>query len=318
VSNLAVLIITLDEWIECGTWKSRTDREFASKKILNTAIINGDDLLYRAPQEVGVIFSRNSLAFGLKPSQGKNYCSKDTCQINSQLFQMRKGKMVKFNYLNLRFLRKSSTLNTGVAMAKAITPMLLDVPWTRVLIPDLMSKFSKPYEKLQFQPNWYLPIHLGGFGLNPLVSDKPVEVTKNQRLMASFFLHNPKLQWAVVNNQKYTGQKALDTLFDKMTLTPLMMKESEFLFYGLDKPVKERDPENVPEQYMEMVECEVDEWGILLAYVARISQDFTEGLGDPILRVALQRTEQKLLKTKHGRLTAMLIQPSKNTDTFVT
>lgn len=67
-----------------------------------------------------------------------------------------------------------------------------------------------------------------------------------------------------------------------------------------------RDPENVPEQYMEMVECEVDEWGILLAYVARISQNFSEGLGDPILRIALQRKEQKDVKSKNGRLTAML------------
>jgi len=306
VSNLAVLLITIDEWILEGTWKSFHERKVVSRLIVDTAIINGDDLLYRGPKEIGAMFSKNSLAFGLKPSQGKNYCSPDTCQINSQLFQMRKGTMVKFNYLNTRFLRKSSELNTGVAMAKAINPMLLDVPWTRVLVPDLMSKFSKPYEKLQFQPNWYLPIHLGGFGLNPLVSDKPVEVTHNQRLMATYFLHNPKLQWAVVNNQKYTGQKALDALFGKLVLNPTMMKESEFLFYGLDKPVKDRDPENVPEQYMEMVECDVDEWGILLAYVARISQNFTEGLGDPILRIALQRKEQKDVKTKSGRLTAML------------
>lgn len=69
-------------------------------------------------------------------------------------------------------------------------------PWSRAIIPAIFKRFKVPIPRKGFQyvPNWYLPVHLGGFGLSAaLCPPEGFKVTRQQRHLAAMFLADQKL-----------------------------------------------------------------------------------------------------------------------------
>jgi hypothetical protein len=106
--------------------------------------------------------------------------------------------MVRTGYLNQRFIYgmniKSDkfTGSSPTQIHEGLNKMLACTPWTQRSIPLIMDRWKNLY-KGRFQPNWYLPLHLGGLGIDPAFSDKEIKYTKEQRLVAAQFIHNPEM-----------------------------------------------------------------------------------------------------------------------------
>jgi hypothetical protein len=66
-------------------------------------------------------------------------------------------------------------------------------PWTRCAVPKAFSRFGADWFGKKYQPNWYLPVILGGFGMDPALAPAGWRITKGQRVMAANFVANPKL-----------------------------------------------------------------------------------------------------------------------------
>jgi hypothetical protein len=137
--------------------------------------------------------------------------------INSQVFQLNgelgQRKFGRKGYLNLNLvygnnIKKSQgsgheTKMTGTNVSNDLNLMFKLTPWTRGVLSFAMSKFDNDrhdykvkrrdgsYEvrKGVFIPNWYLPVHLGGYGIDP---ESTFKVTRHQRLVAQYFIDNPK------------------------------------------------------------------------------------------------------------------------------
>jgi hypothetical protein len=97
--------------------------------------------------------------------------------INSQLFEVRGSHMQRVGYLNQRLLFgnniKEATSTTPVMIAQSLNEMVRYCPWAACSIPFAMGRFDLSWFG-RFRPNWYVPVHLGGIGLNRSIG--PVEL----------------------------------------------------------------------------------------------------------------------------------------------
>jgi len=118
--------------------------------------------------------------------------------INSQTFMRRNGVMVRKGYLNLKFVTGLS-LKGGDSEAKPtdlgrdLSKMVELCPWTACSIPAVFARFKQDWFGALYHPNWYLPVHLGGFGLSLDIAPSTVTFTRNQRRFAAAFVADPKL-----------------------------------------------------------------------------------------------------------------------------
>lgn len=204
VINLAVYEQAVEEYSEAhnqmisGLPKRERRRRHMPRSFVQKwkkhVIINGDDLLCMGPLAFRTFHKRLSHMAGLRYSQGKNYFSPDCAMINSQLFRVVGGVVKRFGYLNQRLLIPNckDSLRTPGALATAFNKMVDYCPWAKSVLPTVMAnfkKFGKPYV-----PNWYLPVHLGGFGVKPEHAGvEEIRVSRSQRVIAARFLFNPKL-----------------------------------------------------------------------------------------------------------------------------
>jgi hypothetical protein len=147
---------------------------------------------------------------GFKISQGKNYYSSDCCMINSQVFRRIGGRMKRCWYLNLKFLCKGSIKNgdsnaTPTGIARDVSEMCVNLPVAKTIIPKIMERFLSDFNFTKgedessrmigkFRPNWYLPRHLGGIGLDVSLSPFSWTITREQRRIASQFIADPRLK----------------------------------------------------------------------------------------------------------------------------
>jgi len=201
--NLAVYEHTIDKWFQIANElgiKFDNQERFKLRWKRNV-IINGDDLLCKGDSLFAVLHEKFAREAGLRYSAGKNYISLDTAMINSQLFYLKKdGSMARAAYLNQRILMKGGggggeSLRTPMAMAVAYNKMAGLCRWTSCFLPEIMSHFDN-WSFNSFVPNWYLPTHLGGYGVNlELANDGEVKITRTQRKMAARFVANPKLSY---------------------------------------------------------------------------------------------------------------------------
>jgi len=106
--------------------------------------------------------------------------------------------MVRHGYLNLGLIygglvKKTSTVESSTPMqiATAVNKMVINCPWSRCSIPRTFSRWSK--ETGRMRPNWYLPVHLGGYGLDITLAPPIWRVTKEQRILAARFVSDPTL-----------------------------------------------------------------------------------------------------------------------------
>jgi hypothetical protein len=160
---------------------------------IRAVVVNGDDMLFKCDRQFYDRFIEIAKSVGLKISIGKNYLSPDMCMINSQTFRRSRGLMQRVGYLNLKFVSGGSLKGgpsnatpdqIGVAMQK----MIKHAPWTSAMVPDVFRRWSTwRFLYPGFVPNWYLPVHLGGFGLRPNPRFPP-RYTREQRIVAHSFV----------------------------------------------------------------------------------------------------------------------------------
>ncbi len=187
--NLAVYRTALGRWVQAAqTRNERRSRKFKSKILWENVLVNGDDMLFKCEKSFYDIFCHCARDAGLKPSIGKNYLSEDMCMINSQIFRREGKRMEKCGYLNLKFLVPNEKCSP-TQLTKDVNKMCSELAWGKCIIPSIFNRFKTD----RFKPNWYLPVHLGGYGLELKYSPSSWNVSRQQRMVARMFLKNEKL-----------------------------------------------------------------------------------------------------------------------------
>lgn len=161
-------------------------------------LVNGDDMLFRCTFEFYAIFVETASDVGFKMSQGKQYLSPHSCMINSQVFTEVHRTMRRCGYLNLKLITGKSVKDGDskaipTQITRDLNRMVRLCPWTHSAIPFSLSRWGKDYFGPVFRPNWYLPVSLGGLGLDPSHAPSTVKLTRGQRVMAARFVNDPKL-----------------------------------------------------------------------------------------------------------------------------
>lgn len=120
--------------------------------------------------------------------------------INSQLFTLRGGQMFRKGYLNLKLVKGVSLkMGDSAAFPTQVGPelnrMVALCPWTRCTIPAAMDRWRKDDQRFHsyFRPNWFLPVHLGGYGVDVKFAPSVWRITRPQREMAAHFVSDPSL-----------------------------------------------------------------------------------------------------------------------------
>jgi hypothetical protein len=160
------------------------------KKMLENVLVNGDDILFAGDDLLIFLWKDVVQKVGLVPSLGKNYVSKDFCMINSKCYIVRgDGKIKLCPYLNLRII-KGVSLKNGESAA---TPDMIGAELNSMFacekmvgwLPAVFSRFK--YPELS-KVNWFLPCHLGGFGVDPQFANSETVVTEFQRKLAALYV----------------------------------------------------------------------------------------------------------------------------------
>jgi hypothetical protein len=193
IINLSVYHTALRRWV---LEADGTEREM--KLLWDNVLVNGDDMLFKCRESFYPVFLKTAADAGFKISEGKNYLSRDCCMINSQVFRRTSGRMERCGYLNQKLLtghgvKTGDSLATPIEIAPELNKMCRLVPWTRCCIPRTFQRWSKDWFGPIYKPNWYLPVHLGGFGLDIAFAPSNWTTTNSQRRIAQKFIENPKL-----------------------------------------------------------------------------------------------------------------------------
>jgi hypothetical protein len=202
VINLSVLRCAVVRYISSSdSILQRYDRERIGKLILDNVIVNGDDMLFKCPSDFYDIFKATAADAGFQLSVGKNYLSEVMCMINSQIFKLDRStnQMVRQGYLNQKFLVPTNdAVSNPTQLSKDLNKMIHLCPWTECIIPSIFLRrwmdnplFDRGYE---VRPNWFLPIHLGGYGVDRKYAPKDNKITVTQRKLARYFMKDIDLQ----------------------------------------------------------------------------------------------------------------------------
>jgi len=212
VINLSCYLFAIQKWtddlyrtmVKCtqkGEYRTMLTQQinFARRFFSKRVIVNGDDVLFRMPNCFISVWKSAIAGVGFKLSDGKNYISPDVAMINSQLFRKTKLGFKRLGYLNQTIITgmnvKSSEDNkcTPTQIGREINTMCRFCPWAASAIPLCFSRwplFSLP--KFKFVPNWYIPVHLGGFGVSPALAPANLKYTLSQRKIAANFFNSPQ------------------------------------------------------------------------------------------------------------------------------
>lgn len=169
-------------------------------------LINGDDVLFQAPQELYAVWLKTVGYFGFKPSMGKNYYSDEFFTVNSELYTrdgFRSRPWWGGFETDLIRLRQEIRFETGEDVLQADMRRVL--PKMQAWLRETVSAESwpvtnklwlntyhnagilEPYSGL----NWFIPVELGGMGLDPSGFDG-FEVTYAQRKLACRLALDPE------------------------------------------------------------------------------------------------------------------------------
>jgi hypothetical protein len=225
--NLAVFRTAIKRWIKQSpnSFERRCRRE-RGRAMWDNVIVNGDDMLFKCEWSFYDIFCKTAKDAGLKLSLGKNYLSRDMCMINSQTFKRVGKRMERVGYLNMKFI-KGTSLKEGDSSAlptqigKDVNKMIKYCPWTKCTIPSIFGRWKEDWLGKCYIPNWYLPVHLGGFGIDLNHAPSTWKLTREQRKVAVAMYSNPtmtlyrtmgfKLPLAVVAGSVLSWKRVQDT-----------------------------------------------------------------------------------------------------------
>jgi len=210
VINLAVYHRSLEVWVSEGSpdrkepvngWQAISERERRqglADKMRPNVLVNGDDMMFKCELSFYVVFLRVSASCGFKRSTGKQYLSPHTVMMNSQVFTLRGSGMVRKGYLNMKLITGSSVKQGDsnalpTQITRDINKMITLTPWTACAVPAALNRFAKNWRDGRFQPNWYLPVQLGGLGMDPKFAPEGWKITTMQRKIAAAFVNDPRL-----------------------------------------------------------------------------------------------------------------------------
>jgi hypothetical protein len=192
--NLAVYRLSIERWVDAD----RKGRQRIGEVMWDNVLVNGDDMLFKCDLSFYPVFLKTAADAGFVISQGKNYLSPDCCMINSQVFRRIATKMHRCGYLNLKLVY-GSALKTGESKAtptqvgKDLSKMFNLCPWTACSLPAALARWRQDWFGPIYRPNWYLPVHLGGFGVDRKFAPSTLRFTSSQRQIAARFVADPKL-----------------------------------------------------------------------------------------------------------------------------
>lgn len=178
----------------CSTLDCTAESEEVKRTLRDQVpLINGDDILFRGPVGLREHHNRICGLVGFKPSLGKDYASPCRAMINSQVFEQRGSVVVRRGYLNQRFrtgvsVKSGESLARPTELSRDINSMVDLCPWAAGMVPECLKRFD--LRKIGFSVNWFLPTHLGGLGLE---ATGDYRITREQRLLANHFIHDPSL-----------------------------------------------------------------------------------------------------------------------------
>lgn len=178
----------------------RTERD----RLLRLIIVNGDDKLFVGPRRLVELDEEESLKIGLRESVGKSHASPVACMINSQQFVVRnlgtpELMVTKAGYLNFRLFpstpRKGMSCSdletsdtTPLGFARMFNSIFSACPEVRHWLPSCLRPYDDKFRRSGLQPNWFLPAHLGGFGITKALAPVDNVVTPGQRRLAALMV----------------------------------------------------------------------------------------------------------------------------------
>jgi hypothetical protein len=276
IINLACYRLAIMRWLDADA--SRLDD---AKILWNAVLVNGDDMLYRGPPSFFEVFHKTTGQAGLKISLGKNYNSKHIALINSQLFVLRKGTMVRTGYLNQKLiygesLKDGQSASTPDQIGKDVSEMVTYCDWAKGSIPRAFARWSSKW-KGWFQPNWYLPVHLGGYGVSIQHAPEGWKLTRGQRKMAARFVSDPRLQLYRRTGFSLATAKFAGSLAN-FTMVPRFLSEDE------------REKAGITHQSAEMA----DDWLVRAAYFSRAFRLSQNKVADKVILLRTKSAAQRL------------------------
>jgi len=210
VINLSVWRLGLKRWSEDLDWGDAsyfnelvTRKEYIEKH-WNSVIINGDDMAAKVNSSLYQHLLQSAKDHGFTLSAGKNYASQRCVMINSQVFVHERSGMVRRGYLNQRILlgfspKKGESTALPTQIGLELNKMCRLNPIYASTIPIAFERF-KDVRILRTEPNWFLPVHLGGYGVDPTFGSIDSKVTRMQRIIAAHFINDPKLSLFLGND----------------------------------------------------------------------------------------------------------------------
>jgi len=112
--------------------------------------------------------------------------------------------------------------------------MCREVSWTKCIIPSVFKRWKNDGP---FKPNWYLPVHLGGYGMGLDLSPSTWNVTRNQRQMARLFLERKEVMlFRTLSNDLETGR-----LLQNPTFRKLLTANLKFNFRQPNRPLNSHE-----------------------------------------------------------------------------
>lgn len=210
--NLAALSTALRRGV-----KAKIITRFEMDIILDNTVINGDDILFPCPPQLCDLWEKTTAQAGLTLSIGKSYASEYFAVINSRQFVKQKnGQMKRIEYANLGLifnhnLKKRGADKTPFEIGHAFNEMFKYCPLSTSFLPDAMKRREKGLPIQGFIPNFFVPCHYGGYGVDrKYCSKRHIEVSFRQRQVATL------LREDVLKSFCWQNKKALDTVTSKM------------------------------------------------------------------------------------------------------
>jgi len=178
-------------------------------------IVNGDDMAFKCPRDFNPFFDAVAAEAGFRLSVGKDYLSEHTVLINSQIFTRKNGLMTRMGYLNQRLLtgvniKSGDSQATPIGISRDLNKMFSMIGDSSFL-PMAMRRFPK-FENERFSPNWFLPVHLGGCGIDLNFMPDSCRLTRNQRIVAHKMVENPTTLYYVSGGPKVPTKVARHAL----------------------------------------------------------------------------------------------------------
>jgi hypothetical protein len=207
--NLAGFEYTVECYIKECVGISRRRRIENVKVIRSTLRINGDDLVMFCPKRFYDLFwSVGTFMAGFKKSLGKNYFTTSFATINSQFFviDIQGRKALRCGYINqklvfMRSLKTGQSSTPYTMIGREINKQLSLCEESIYTLSMTMKSFTEGITervrrssgKFYFRPNWFIPVELGGFGIDPKWVDGEFRITRAQRKAAAMFFLHPEI-----------------------------------------------------------------------------------------------------------------------------